>query len=261
MLTQPITYFLNKDNLDEKFLVVTNDVVPGIRPYYLVSDFGNVYSANTNRLMTKTLSTDGYNVCTVRTIYNTGVTVYIHRIEMLTFKYEPGCEDLSIDHIDCNKTNNHISNLEWVTLGENTRRASANGLLLTGEDAPWTKVTDAMVHEICKMYVSGYGISEISRSIGCGLDSVFRVVHGIGRRNISSLYDIESRYRGYLTDEQIHIICSIYSQMKGIEYSKIKLFIAEILSIRIDRNIDSILRCLYRHDVYCYYGISSKYDY
>ena len=34
----------------------------------------------------------------------------------------------SIDHIDCNKLNNSLDNLEWVDIEENKRRAYENGL-------------------------------------------------------------------------------------------------------------------------------------
>lgn len=261
MNIQPMEFFLNPNNNKERFLIISDDIVPNVKPWYLVSDFGNIFSVYSNRLMKQTISADGYKVCTLRTIDEKGITVYIHRIEMLTFKYEIGCELLDVDHVDCNKSNNYITNLEWVTTAENTRRAAANGLLLSGENAPWTKVTDNMVHEICTLYVNGYGITDISRIMKCGLDSVFRIIHGIGRTDISSGYDIESRYRGYLTDEQIHLICNTFSNMKNIPYSQIKKFLSDILGLKIDRNIDSILRNLYRHDIYCYYRISSQYNY
>ena len=261
MRIQPMEFLLNPNNIEEKFLIISDEIIPNVKPWYFISDFGNVYSAYSNRLLKPTISTDGYNVCTLRTNDEKGITIYIHRTEMLVFKYEPGCELLDVDHVDCNKSNNRINNLEWVTTGENTRRAAANGLLLMGENAPWTKVTDIMVHQICALYVDGHGISDIARTMNCGLDSVFRIVHGIGRTNISSQYDIESRYRGYLSDSDIHTICNTYSSMKGIPYIKIKQFLSKILPINIDKNIDGILRNLYRHDIYCYYRISSQYDY
>lgn len=254
-------FILNKDNSQEIFLFVSDEIIPNIRPWYYISDHGNIFSANSNRLLKPTKSADGYNVCTVRTIDGRGITIYIHRIEMLTFKFESGCESLDIDHVDCNKSNNYIVNLEWVTKGENTRRAAANGLLLTGEQAPWTKVSNIDVGKICNMYVQGYGISDIAKIIGCGIDSVFRIVHGIGRTDISSNYDIESRYRGILTDEQIHMICSIYQNFNYMRYSDLKVIISDTLNIKINRDIDSILRNLYRHDIYCFYNISKLYKY
>ena len=47
----------------------------------------------------------------------------LHRVVMLTWKPTPEAEELTVDHLDHNKRNNALSNLEWVTEEENTRRA------------------------------------------------------------------------------------------------------------------------------------------
>jgi hypothetical protein len=50
----------------------------------------------------------------------------LHRLVMLTWKPTPEAEDLTVDHLDHNKRNNALSNLEWVTREENERRAKAD---------------------------------------------------------------------------------------------------------------------------------------
>jgi hypothetical protein len=45
---------------------------------------------------------------------------------MLTWKPTPEAEKLTVDHLDHNKRNNALSNLEWVTKEENERRADAD---------------------------------------------------------------------------------------------------------------------------------------
>lgn len=47
-----------------------------------------------------------------------------HRLVMLTWKPIPNAEILTVDHLDHNKRNNSLSNLEWVTKAENKRRAA-----------------------------------------------------------------------------------------------------------------------------------------
>ena len=49
-----------------------------------------------------------------------------HRLVMLTWCPIPNAEDLTVDHLDHNKRNNALSNLEWVTEMENKRRAKAD---------------------------------------------------------------------------------------------------------------------------------------
>ena len=50
----------------------------------------------------------------------------LHRVVMLTWKPTPEAEKLTVDHLDHNKRNNALSNLEWVTEEENLRRADAD---------------------------------------------------------------------------------------------------------------------------------------
>ena len=51
-----------------------------------------------------------------------------HRLVMLTWRPIPGAEDLTVDHLDHNKRNNALTNLEWVTREENLRRADEDHL-------------------------------------------------------------------------------------------------------------------------------------
>ena len=47
-----------------------------------------------------------------------------HRLVMLTWLPIPNAEDLTVDHLDHNKRNNSLKNLEWVTHKENQKRAA-----------------------------------------------------------------------------------------------------------------------------------------
>lgn len=49
---------------------------------------------------------------------------YIHKLVATAFLDKPTTEKrLVVDHIDGDKTNNHVGNLEWVTYSENNQRA------------------------------------------------------------------------------------------------------------------------------------------
>lgn len=54
--------------------------------------------------------------------------ILLHRLVMLTWKPTPEAEELTVDHLDHNKRNNALSNLEWVTREENERRATEDYL-------------------------------------------------------------------------------------------------------------------------------------
>ena len=81
---------------------------------YIVYEDGNVYSLSKNKMMKPTLQKNGY--CK---IYICNKNTWLHRFIMEAFN---GKSDLTVDHIDGNKENNNLSNLEYVTRAENTRR-------------------------------------------------------------------------------------------------------------------------------------------
>ena len=78
-----------------------------------------------------------------------------HRISRLVaLTYIPNPLNLTdVDHRDCDKTNNHISNLEWVTHSENIKRAKKNDLYLKGEKHPNVKLTQEQVKWIRENYI------------------------------------------------------------------------------------------------------------
>ncbi len=86
-----------------------------------------------------------------------------------------------VNHIDGNKLNNHIDNLEWCTYGENLSHAFKSGLRnCNGENNPGSKLTREQVLEIRKSYVKGkhcdnnsYGLAKkYGVSARCILDVV-----------------------------------------------------------------------------------------
>jgi hypothetical protein len=103
-------------------------------------DFG-LWVSNKGRFRTRDkrdvpiqISEGGYCV-----IYCGGTThkhMSAHRVVMLTWRPTANAENLTIDHIDHNKRNNALDNLEWVTREENERRAEADYLAIRVEGNP-----------------------------------------------------------------------------------------------------------------------------
>jgi hypothetical protein len=57
-------------------------------------------------------------------VFNGDKPIEAHRVVMITWKPIEGYKHLTVDHLDHNKRNNAVSNLEWVTYKENLKRAS-----------------------------------------------------------------------------------------------------------------------------------------
>lgn len=93
--------------------------------YRAVSD-GSIENKKTGRILKASDDSSGYP--TVRLFKNgTGYTQRVHRIILEAFDPRED-ETLQVNHIDGNKHNNSIDNLEWSTRSENMRHAYANGL-------------------------------------------------------------------------------------------------------------------------------------
>lgn len=179
----------------EKWELITDNIVNNIRPYYYISNYARIFSGISNRLLSPTVANNGYLVVNVTKNDESQICIYIHRITMLVFCNINGSENLHVNHKDGNKLNNQLYNLEWTTIEENTRHAWRTGLCIRGEECSWAKLSDNEVHEICKKYINGYGITQLSKIYNCGVTTIFDIIHGKSRTDISSQYNIIIRKR------------------------------------------------------------------
>ena len=107
---------------DEEFRYVTNKEVPGVFPYYMISNYGRMY-LRFGDVPFKVYSINGNGYWYTTLLTKTGQrNVFIHRLVKMVFDYVDGCEELVIDHLDGNRLNPILCNLDWVTSEENTRR-------------------------------------------------------------------------------------------------------------------------------------------
>lgn len=83
-----------------------------------VSNMGHFKNEHKQDLPIKIGNKNGY--CGV-VVPNFGFK-YAHRLVLLTWKPIPDAENLTVDHLDHNKRNNTVDNLEWVTKEENWTR-------------------------------------------------------------------------------------------------------------------------------------------
>lgn len=103
--------------------------ITGIKSIYTVTTEGILYVTH-NAVKTPLnvyVNSKGYLQCHVYRENGTMLTTSVHRLVAIAFIPNP--DNLpQVNHIDCNKLNNCVSNLEWVTQEQNMAHAVENNV-------------------------------------------------------------------------------------------------------------------------------------
>ena len=136
----------------------------GYEGLYEVSNYGRVLSINKPitkgtgvrkpKFLKQSKGSKGYIMVK---LYKDGqkLGMSIHRIVAINFIPNPSGLNV-INHIDCNKTNNRVENLEWCTQRHNMTHAIENGLIAyaRGEKSRKSRLTESDVLEIRQLYAN-----------------------------------------------------------------------------------------------------------
>ena len=113
----------------------------------------------------------------------------IHRLVAETFIENKNNKE-QVNHIDGNKENNCVYNLEWVTCQENIQHAWLNNLKVAsyGENHPNHKLNEEQVKYIMKNYKprnKEYGLRALARKFNVSTGPIQNIINGKGWKNIN----------------------------------------------------------------------------
>lgn len=153
---------------EETFLPVV-----GYEGLYEVSNLGRVRTLRSDRLMKSAMSGNRSSYRTValskdRVRKSTGV----HRLVAKAFIPNPNNYP-QVNHIDGVPSNNHVDNLEWVTVQQNIKHAFVKLGVISGK----TKLKPVDIVDIRKRHAAGERQTAIARDYGVAKNTIWRVVH------------------------------------------------------------------------------------
>ncbi len=105
----------------------------------------------------------------------------VHRFVASAFIPNPkGLKE--VNHIDGNKLNNALSNLEWVTHAQNLAHASRIGLSPHGDRATGAKFTNDDALDVRACFFYGARIVDLCEAYGVRRQTIYDIVHRIRYR-------------------------------------------------------------------------------
>jgi hypothetical protein len=154
---------------------------------YWVTNFGRVYSAKSSKWL-KLYTRDHKYMCYPEFKVNGETTTRVHRCVAELFVEKSDKSKDQVNHIDGNKSNNHYTNLEWVTQTENQQHAWTTGLhakteehkrkLSVSNQGKGSKITEKDVRSIFSKFNSGIGQNELAVEFGICRQQISAILSG-----------------------------------------------------------------------------------
>ena len=151
---------------------------------YYITDDGKVWSERTQKFLSFQYDKNGYVKVQMRSTDNKSNRYSVHRLVLENFKPVENMENLQVNHIDGNKKNNNLTNLEWTTSEENIRHAIDNNLRATINGA--SKLTPEQVIEIYRRATNGERNIDLGKEFNIHPDQVGRIKNKKAWKEITS---------------------------------------------------------------------------
>lgn len=156
-----------------------HDFLPEIKDYYTVNDKGEFFSDNSGRMKTRNKAGTEYQIINFMTTDGKKRTFRAHRLVLMAFNPVKDMDKLEVNHIDGNKKNNNLSNLEWCTGSENQRHAFKTGLQKArkGESSNFSKLTEQDIDLIFKLRKEGKTQRQIADVVNCSSSNISYILN------------------------------------------------------------------------------------
>lgn len=213
---------------DEKFIPITEEVIPGVYDDYIISNYGKVYNKYTGKLLKYSVVYSNNNpnkpYYSVALITINGLKTFrVHRLVMACFHPQLGpiTQKMDINHKNGITNDNYISyndptrgNIEWMSHRDNMLHAYATGLCQVGEDNVHTKISNDTAQKIINLLLENkYTSKQICEIVGGGVTP--HIVDDIRKKQCwnhlipEDAYFYQKPWRQF-TEQDIHNFCKFF---------------------------------------------------
>lgn len=172
-----------------------------------VSTEGN-FKDRRKRIIPIRISHKGY--CSVKTEVG---YVQAHRLVMMVWKPAPNMEQLTVDHLNHNKRDNSLDNLEWVTQEENVRRAKEDFLKPSDKEIKFA--ADKVAEELELELDIGTGEAILVNGVPMRFSSAVQLVHRMGTNKDATKKNVVEGIHKALNGKN-------HNRYAGLKFTKIK---------------------------------------
>ena len=140
----------------------------GYEGLYQVSNLGRVWSIRSQKYLNGSIDKDGYIQVYLTAKNGKCKKERVHRLVALVFLDNPTRMPV-VNHIDENKENNCVDNLEWTSIKDNANHGTRNKRVSKANSIP------VYCFELDKTF---YGAREAERELGINHSSISKACHG-----------------------------------------------------------------------------------
>lgn len=179
-----ITSKYNEEFNDYRFIVYFVNGEVKVSNIYMVSKNGTIINKKTKDIIKPSVSKNGYCVCNIKFREDEDYyTIYVHRAVVFSWTQLSdniidkisNSREFNINHIDENKTNNDLSNLEIVPLRDNIMHSIDS---YKGEKNKLKFDKLILVNELDKTTKEFTRFKDIAEYLNCSLYAVYQLSRG-----------------------------------------------------------------------------------